>query len=140
MNLIYGEISIDSTNRIVLPKNLNLEVKEVDLIMINDDYIVILFPFESDIYIEKIYNDTSISFKDRSDVLRFFSKNCVSVDVSYYKNNGYRINLATKVISKYNLDKKIVYEIADGGRIRLWHPAKFEEYRNKIENNAVKAK
>lgn len=139
MNLNYGELLIDSGNIIKLSGFMDFKVDKLDLIMF-DDYVAIFYPFESDNYIEMVSNDTSISFKERCNKLRIFSKNCVCVDINVSKKGDKNINLAAKIISKYGLGEKLVYEIADGGRIRLWHPVKFEEYRNKIENNTVKAK
>lgn len=139
MDLIYGEISIDSTNRIVLPKILNLEAKKLDLLMLSD-YVLVLFPFESDKYMEKKYNDTNITIKERNDKLRLFSKNCIPVEVDVSSDGTKRINLTSKLVLRYNLEKKIIYEIGDGGRILLWNPNSFEKYRNELMERKVKKK
>lgn len=121
----YGELSIDSKGSILLPKFRGFKDGSELVLYLKDEYIILLTLEELGRILKKIESDNNL--KVSTHLKRRIFPFCISVNGDFSNDNGIRINLPREIILKYQLDNKLIYEIVDN-KIRLWHPAKYQEY------------
>lgn len=137
---MYGELKIDSKGRISLPRFMEFKDGDELILFTKDDYIELLSVGDAEWKLNEILMIDGIDEKERRSYVRTITSKYIYVDVNFSEKHGSRVNLTKEVISKYNFDGNLIYEIADNGRIRLWHPDKFLEYSNNLGNNTGRGK